>query len=350
MTKPIKLICAALLLSTTSFGSASAEILTISAWGGFFEETLAAEIYPGFTEETGIEVKSIAQPEDSAWMTQLMAAARAKQAPADLSLVTDEVLIRGNEVGLWAKLDPAKMPTTESLKEGYVILDDEGKAYGVGALAFYTTLVTNTDFMAEAPKSWEELWEGKWDDKLGIVTTANSGLMEVTAHTFFGGYEIMETREGLEKVIAKIGELKPQVKLWYRDEGQFQQALESGELNGGLYYHDVAMLSIWDGKPIASTFPKEGGIVADAYWVTPRDSENIESVEKFIDYMSRPEIQATMARSMGVFPIVPRDSMDLTDDEFSAVGSDIEPIRVQTSVHLREGDWLETKYQEMIAE
>jgi len=41
--------------------------------------------------------------------------------------------------------------------------------------------------------------------------------------------------------------------------------------------------------------------------------------------------------------------MDLTDDEFSAVGSEIEPIRVQTHIHLREGDWLETKYQEMIA-
>jgi len=174
--------------------------------------------------------------------------------------------------------------------------------------------------------------------------------MEVTAQTFFGGYDIMQTREGLEKIISKIAELKPQVKLWYRDEGQFQQALESGELNGGLYYHDVAMLSIWDEKPIASTFPKEGGIVADAFWVTPRDSKNLGSAEIFIDYMSQPEIQAKMARSMGIFPIVPRESMDLTDDEFSAVGSDIEPIRVQTDIHLREGDWLETKYQEMIAQ
>jgi len=42
--------------------------------------------------------------------------------------------------------------------------------------------------------------------------------------------------------------------------------------------------------------------------------------------------------------------MDLTEEEFSAVGSDIEPIRVQNHIHLREGDWLESKYQEMIAE
>ena len=341
-------ITAGALLATS--GAVFAQELTVSAWGGFFEETLAAEIYPGFTEETGITVKSIAQPEDSAWMTQLMAAARAKKAPADLSLVVDEVLIRGNEAGLWGKLDPAKMAGTQALKDGYVKLDDAGQAYAVGALAFYTTFVTNTDYAADAPGSWAELWEPKWDGKLGIVTTPNSGLLEVTAKTFFGGYEVMETREGLEQVIGKIAELKPQVQLWYRDEGQFQQSLEAGELTAGLYYHDVAMLSIWDGKPIASTFPKEGGIVSDAYWVMPRDSKNAEAAEKFLDYMSRPEIQAKMARQMGIFPIVPRDAMDLTDEEFSAVGSDIEPVRVQTHIHLREGDWLETKYQEMIAQ
>lgn len=175
-------------------------------------------------------------------------------------------------------------------------------------------------------------------------------MLEVTATTFFGGVDILETRDGIEQVIAKIGELKPQVSLWYRDEGQFQQSLESGELNAGLYYHDVTMLSIWDGLPVASTFPAEGGIVSDAYWVVPRDSENISGAEKFLDFMSRPETQALMARTMGTFPVVPRESTDLTDEEFAAVGSDIEPIRVQTHIHLREGDWLETKYQEMIAQ
>ena len=346
ITKTLTTTCAMMALASTAW----AEKLTISAWGGFFEETLAAEIYPGFTAETGITVNSIAQPEDSAWMTQLMAAARANQAPADLSLVVDEVLIRGNEVGLWAELDPVNMAGTENLMDGYVKLSDAGNAYAVGALAFYTTFVTNTDYAADAPASWAELWEDRWDGKLGIVTTPNSGLLEVTATTFFGGTEIMETREGLEQVIDKIAELKPQVSLWYRDEGQFQQQLENGELNAGLYYHDVTMLSIWDGLPVASTFPAEGGIVSDAYWVVPRDSENIEAAEKFLDYMSRPETQALMARMMGTTPIVPRDTMDLTDEEFAAVGSDIEPIRVRTDIHLREGDWLETKYQEMIAQ
>lgn len=345
--KTLTAVAGALLMGTTAL---HAEEITVSVWGGFFEETLAAEIYPGFTAETGIDVRSIAQPEDTTWMTQLMAANRAGKAPADLSLVVDEVLFRGNEVGLWAELDPANMQATQELIDGYVKLNDAGNAYAVGALAFYTTFVTNTDYAADAPTSWADLWEPQWDGKLGMVTTPNSGLLEATAVTFFGGYEIMQTRDGLEEVIAKIAELKPQVSLWYRDEGQFQQSIESGELNAGLYYHDVAMLSIWDGLPIASTFPAEGGIVSDAYWVVPAASENVSAAEQFLDYMSRPSVQAEMARVMGIAPIVPRDSMDLTDEEFASVSSDIEPIRVQTEIHLREGDWLSTKYQEMIAQ
>ena len=58
--------------------------------------------------------------------------------------------------------------------------------------------------------------------------------------TFFGGYEIMQTRDGLQQVIDKIAELKPSVSLWYRDEGQFQQGLEAGEYTAGAYHHDRA--------------------------------------------------------------------------------------------------------------
>ncbi|MDC0739579.1 extracellular solute-binding protein [Cognatishimia sp. SS12] len=332
-----------------SVSAVSAEEITVSAWGGFFEETLKTVIYPGFTEETGIEVRSIAQPADQAWLTQLTNAARAKQAPADLSLVADEVFIRGQSIGLWANLDAADIPNTATLLDGFTKVSDEGNLNAVGALSWFTTFVTNTDAVSDAPASWADLWERDWDGKLGLTSNSNSGLIEATALTFFDGYETMQTREGLEKIIAKIAELKPQVQLWYRDEGQFQQSLEAGELAGGLYYHDVTMLSAADGRPVTSTFPKEGGILGDAYWIVPRDSKNIDAAEQFINYMIRPDIQAKLVRNLGVAPVAKRDAMDLSDEEFAAVSSTGTPIRNQTEVHLREGDWLSDKYLEMIS-
>lgn len=349
MNKLIKTVAlaAGVLMGTSS--SAFAEEITVSSWGGFFEETLRDAIYPGFTAETGIEVRSIAQPADQAWLTQLTNAARARKAPADLSLVADEVLARGQSIGLWAKLDGSAMPSTNGLLDGMVRSDDSS-VYGVGALSWYVTFVTNTDFAPDAPASWADMWNTDWDRKLSLNSAPNSGLMEITAATFFGGYEIMETHEGLEKVMAKIAELKPKVSLWYRDEGQFQQGLEAGEINAGLYYHDVTTLSAADGNPVRSSFPKEGGVRSDAFWVVPRDSKHVDAAQKFIDYMSRPEVQAKMARNLGIFPVVPHDATDLTDEEFAAVGSAIEPITNQTHIHLREGDWLKDKYLEMISQ
>lgn len=329
--------------------AACAEEITVSAWGGFFEETLREVIYPGFTEESGITVRSIAQPADQAWLTQLTNAARAKTAPADVSLVAEEVLIRGKDIGLWAELDGANIPNTATLIDGFAMSGDEDGLYGIGALTWYTTFVTNTDAFPEAPTSWADLWNRDWDGKLGITSNSNSGLMEATALTFFGGYDIMETREGLEQIIAKIAELKPQVQLWYRDEGQFQQGLESGELTGGLYYHDVTTLSAKDGLPVASTFPKEGGILGEAYWIVPRDSEHVGAAEQFINYMIRPDVQAELARNLGIAPVALRETMDLSDEEFAAVASTGTPIRMQTHIHLRERDWLTDAYLEMIS-
>ncbi len=350
MSYSIKHIALAAGLVMGTSGAAYAQEITVSAWGGFFEETLKDVIYPDFTAETGIAVRSIAQPADQAWLTQLTNAARANTAPADLSLVADEVLIRGQAIGLWATLEGSNIPNTETLVDGFAKTDDEGNLYAVGALSWYTTFVTNTDASPEAPTTWADLWTRDWDGKLGLTSNSNSGLMEATALTFFGGYEIMETREGLEQVIAKIGELKPQVQLWYRDEGQFQQSLEAGELAGGLYYHDVTMLSAMDGLPVVSTFPTEGGILGDAYWIVPRDSENVAEAELFINYMSRPDVQAEMARNLGIAPVAKRETMDLTDEEFDSVGTSGNVIRTQTEIHLRESDWLSDAYLEMISQ
>ena len=341
-------ILAALAAAFVVAPAAHAEELTISAWGGFFEETLAEVIYPGFTEATGITVNSIPQPADQAWLTQIANAARANSAPADLSLVTETVVIRGQNSGLWADLDVSMMGNTAGLSDG-VYAEMEGETNAVPALAFFDTFVTNTDYRADAPESWAELWTGDWDGKLALRPNSNSGLLEITAVTFFGGYEIMETREGLQQVIDKIAELKPSVSLWYRDEGQFQQGLEGGEYTAGTYYHDVAMLSIWDGLPIASTFPKEGGIKSTAYWVVPAKSGMSDAAQKFIDYMSQPSVQEEMALNLGIFPVVPRGSMNLSDDDYAAVGSEIAPIRLQTQIHLDEGEWLEERFQEMLA-
>jgi putative spermidine/putrescine transport system substrate-binding protein len=217
-------------------------------------------------------------------------------------------------------------------------------------VSWYITLVTNTDVYPQAPTSWKELWNPANEGKIGLLAlVSNSFLLEITATTWFGGTEILNTEDGIVKALEKLAEVKPNVALWYRDEGQFQQALQAGEIPMGQYYHDVTGLAASEGQPVRSTFPQEGGVLDSGSWCVSKASQAIEEAHVFIDYMCRPEIQAKLSRKVGTAPTVDRKLLDLSNEEFAAVASDIPPIIPRYDLYAERDDWLNQKWTEMIA-
>ncbi len=323
--------------------------LKVGTYGGYFQDSFDKHIYPDFTKETGIEIQSIGEPTGEAWLVQLQQASRARQAPADVSMMSQVARIKGERAKLWAPLDRAKVPNADNLPDHFVHGYEDGGFYGTGAVSWYITLVTNTDVYPEAPTSWEALWDPANADRLGLMSLAsNSFLLEITAATHFGGTGILSDEEGVMKVMDKLAEVKPNVRLWYRDEGQFQQALETGEIPMGEYYHDVTGLAASQGKPVRSTFPKEGAVLDSGSWVVSKASKAVEQAEVFIDYMCRPEIQSKLSRFVGTAPTVRRDLTDLTDDEFAAVASEGTPILPKYELYVDKGDWVNQKWSETI--
>ncbi len=323
-------LAAALLAAPAVLHAQDGEPLKVGTYGGYFQDSFDEHIFPAFTEETGIEVESIGEPTGEAWLVQLQQAARAGEAPADVSMMAQVPRLRGEKAGLWARLDPEKVPNIENLPEHFVHRYENGDVYGTGAVSWYITLVTNTEEYPEAPQSWQALWDPANENKLGLLALAsNSFLLEITAATHFGGTEVLETEEGVQKVLEKLAEVKPNVRLWYRDEGQFQQALETGEIPMGQYYHDVTGLAAADGKPVRSTVPEEGAVLDSGSWVVSSASDKLEEAQVFINYMARPEVQAKLSRFVGTAPTVKRELTDLTDEEFAAVASEADPAAVR---------------------
>src|SRR5699024_4327383 len=181
-------------------------------------------------------------------------------------------------------------------------------------------LVTNTDVYPEAPHSWKAFWDPTNENSVGLLALpSNSFLLEVTAKTYFDGHDSLQSKEDILKVMDKLMEVKPNVNMWYRDEAQFQRALQSGEVPMGEYYHDVTGLAREKGEPVLSTFPDEGGILDSGSWVVSKASDKLDESLVFIDYMCRPDIQSKVARTLGTAPTVKREELDLTDEEFAAV-------------------------------
>ncbi|ASY70045.1 ABC transporter substrate-binding protein [Sinorhizobium fredii] len=323
--------------------------LKVGVYGGYFKDSFDKNIFPEFTKATGIAVESIAEPTGEAWLVQLEQAARAGQAPADVSMMSQVAMLKGQATELWTPIDMAKIKDASNLLDRFVNKYPDGRVAGVGAVSWYITLVTNTNVYKEAPTSWTALWDPANADKLGLLAlVSNSFLLEVTAKTHMGGTNALDTEEGILKAFEKLAEVKPNVRLWYRDEAQFEQALKSGEIPMGQYYHDVTGLAAADGHPVRSTFPKEGGIQDSGCWALSRASQKAEEAHIFIEYMCQPAIQATLSRKVGTAPTVKRESTDLTDKEFAAVSSDIEPIVPRYDLYQSKSDWLNQKWTELI--
>ena len=327
----------------------AAQSIKVGAYGGYFKDSFDQHIFPLFTKETGIEIESVAEPTGEAWVVQLDQAARAGQAPADVSMVAQVPMLKGQTSKLWVPLDMSKIPNSQYLLPQFVHKYPDGTVDGIGAVAWYITLVTNTKAYPTAPDSWAELWNPKNKNSIGLLAlVTNSFLLEITATTFFGGTDVLGTDDGIIKVLTKLAEVKPNVKLWYRDEGQFQQALQSGEIPMGEYYHDVTGLAASQGQPVRSTFPKEGGVNDSGCWAVSRACKKIEEAHTLINWMCQPKIQALITRKVGTAPTVKRDSMDLTDEEFAAASSEIPPIIPNYQLYNEKGDWLNQKWSEMI--
>ena len=340
----------AALLAMPAILRAQDKSLKVGVYGGYFKDSFDKNIFPDFTKATGIAVESVAEPTGEAWLIQLEQAARAGQAPADVSMMSQLAMLKGQTTDLWTPLDLAKIPNASNLQDVFVNKYSDGRVAGIGAVSWYITLVTNTNSYPEAPTSWEALWDPANADKLGLLAlVTNSFLLEVTAKTFFGGTNALDTEEGQLKAFEKLAEVKLNVRLWYRDEAQFEQALKSGEITMGQYYHDVTGLAAADGHPVRSTFPKEGGILDSGCWALSRASAKTEEAHAFIDYMSQPAIQAILSRKVGTSPTVKRELLDLTDAEFASVSSDIAPIVPRYDLYQSKSDFLNQRWTEMIA-
>ena len=340
----------AAMLAAPSITRSADRKITVGTFGGFFEESFREYIYPAFTKATGIMVNSIAVPTGETYVVQIRNAARGKKAPSDVAMMGNIPRLRGQKQNLFKRLDAAKIPNLKYVPEHFQFRYDDGAFYASAAISWYITLCSNTNEVKEAPKSWGDMWgEGK-ENTLGLLgLPTNSFLLEVTATTFFDGTEILRTREGIEKVFVKLAEIQPNVRLWYKDEGTFQQQLVDGEIPWGQYFHDVAQLKASEGAPLRSTFPKEGGILDSGAWVVPEYAEPVEEVQEYINYMLAPDVQAELARNVGTAPVVDPALTGLTPEELAAVSSDKTPIIPAYDIYFEHGAWITDRWNEMIS-
>jgi len=322
--------------------------LRVSTYGGNFEQALSQHIYPLFTEATGIRVESMPQPAGLQFLLQLIEANKAGQTPMDLCISAPVDVMRGNAAGLWRAYDAAQISNLSNLPDSYVTRTPDG-VVAVGAIGWFFTMVTNPQTISPTPTSWTELWAPGRRNAWGLAGTGSGPMYEVTAATYFDGPEMLNTQAGIRACVEKMAGLKPNTRLWWESEGTMQTALENGEVQGGVYFADVAETLIQSGAPLEVVFPQEGPVIDFGSWCQPSASTKTAEAHEFINFMLTPQAQNLIASRMNAPPLIRPDLLTLDEAVRAKVTSPATPIATNLEARRLHMDFMVQEFSKMLA-
>ena len=303
--------------------SSQSRPLTVSAFGGVFQEAFTSYVANKFTEETGIPVSVVSQSLDDTWVFGIANAVRNGLAPVDLTILTRSQIMRLERIGgMLQPFSRARLNNLTWLQDRYITEGDSGIT-GIGTMAWFINLVTNTSATAGQPvDSWREVFESpEYNNRIGLQGFYNGGLLETLANVYLDGNSSLDTDEGLQEVFALLRKIKPRIKLWWTGESQMEQGLRSGDIVTGMYPHDVALLLEEKGLPVKSVFPQECAFMGVGYFACPATSPHLKHAEHFVDFCLKPEIQMAYARRMKLSPVLPFKDLGLSQMEYEKVST-----------------------------
>jgi len=328
--------------------------LRVAVYGGFFKKVLDKELFEPFGKETGIAVESQAEPTGPVMLQQVRSAVKAGQAPVDVAIFSVTAVLRGLKEDLWASYSESEIPNLKYLAKPFFRRDAKGRLVGIGALSWYINLVYNYDFIKYQPDSYKAFWDPQHKNQLGLLKLVdNSFLLEITSTTFFGGKKILDTKDGILKVMNKLSEVKPNVKMWYESEATFEQALKTGEVPMGQLYHDVTTVMASKGAHVRSVFPKEGGVLDHGEWMLLRTSNKVKEAHAFVNYCCAPKVQDRVSLALGTSPTVSPQYLTITKKDYENIAGPGPDAAITPYYELYTGEeetWVKEKWREMIME
>lgn len=230
--------------------------------------------------------------------------------------------------GLAAPIDLSKIPAYSQLMASLTslpLVKSQGNIYGVPFQWGPNPLLYDTSVFRTAPDSWSILWDpalrGKvsvWDDLSTVYMAAQ--VLGYDKPDPAGLYNL--TDQQLEKVRAKLIELKPNIRKMWSTGGELTNLFEN---------HEVAIAMGWPlmtrqlralHLPIGETIPKENTTGWIDHLMITAASEHKELAAQLIEYLIEAPVQKQIVHVTGYLPANPGVAQYLSNDEKRALHLD----------------------------
>jgi putative spermidine/putrescine transport system substrate-binding protein len=271
--------------------------VVIATMGGSYGDALREAIFKPFEKATGIKVVEATGP----FLPKLRAMVESgspewdvvEALPGDFGLLSRE--------GLLERLDYSEMDRN-------VFADFPKEAVqptGVGTMVYATVIAFNTEkySQANAPKSWSDVWDVKKFPGPRILfagAPASSPAIEI-AYLADGASPERLYPIDFKRAYAALSRVKPQVVKWATTPAMIPEALSSGEAVLGPAALGRIQLAKEQGAPVDYVWNQ--ATTAYSYWAVLKGAKNTKNAQKFIEFASRAENQAALAKLFLVGPL-----------------------------------------------
>lgn len=274
-------------------------------WGEYIDP----EVITMFEEETGIKVIY-----DEFETNEIMyPKIKSEAVTYDLVCPSDYMIQRMIEEDLLAQINFDNVPNIKNIDQTYIdqsaSFDPENK-YSVPYCWGTVGILYNKTMVDEPVDSWSVLWDEKYADNI---------LMQDSVRDAFGitlkylGYSLNSTNETeLNEAKESLIEQKPLVQAYVID--QVRDKMIGNEAAIGVIYSGEAIFTQRENPDLEYVIPKEGSNVWIDSWVVPKNANNKENAEKFINFLCDPEI-ALMNFEYITYSTPNKAARELVEDE-----------------------------------
>ena len=278
-------ICAVFLFGGFYYAQESSLVnskkVVVYNWG----EYLDPEILTMFEEETGIDVVYEEFETNEILYPKISSGAIAY----DVICPSDYMIQRMIKNDLLAEINFDNIPNIKNIGKEYMDqsrqFDPENK-YSVPYCWGTVGILYNKTMVDEPVTSWSILWDEKYKDNI---------LMQDSVRDTFGvalkylGYSLNSTDlDELTKARDLLIKQKPLVQAYVID--QVRDKMIGNEAAIGVIYSGEAIYTQKENPDLEYVVPKEGSNIWIDSWVIPKNAENKENGEKFINFLCRPDI------------------------------------------------------------
>ncbi|MBD0420720.1 2-aminoethylphosphonate ABC transporter substrate-binding protein [Streptomyces sp. TRM S81-3] len=325
--KPLAALCVLAALPLTACGGNSAasdeNVVTVYSADGLKGENGDGwydQVFKDFEKETGIKVEYV----EGGSGEMVQRATREKRNPqADVLVTLPPFIQQADTKGLLQKYAPKGADQVSGA-------DKAANGTWTAVVNNYFGFIHNKKELKQAPTTWEDLLDGKYENKLQYSTPGVAGdgtaVLIKAMHDFGGEKPAMEYLKKLQAnnvgPSASTGKLAPKV-----DKGELLVANGDVQMN---YAQSKSMpnLGIWfpareGGKPTTFALPYAAGLVTKA--------PHSENGKKLLDYMLGRKAQAQVSEIGGGFAA--RQDVKATDADAIALD------KLMDGVEIFEPDW-----------